>query len=124
LLGSGYRDSDLVFARENGDPVHPDYFSQTFDRTVKRLGLPKIRLHDLRHTHATLGLKAGVPIKVMSDRLGHATTAFTMDVYTHAIPAVEHEAAEQIADLVFGLGQVEEDDEPEADESTSPETGE
>jgi hypothetical protein len=36
---------DLVFARENGDPVHPDYFSQTFDRTVKRLGLPKIRLH-------------------------------------------------------------------------------
>jgi integrase len=105
VLGAGYRNQDLVFARENGDPVHPDYFSQTFDRTVKRLGLPKIRLHDLRHTHATLGLKAGVPIKVMSDRLGHATTAFTMDIYTHAIPAIEHEAAEQIADLVFGGSQ-------------------
>lgn len=105
MLGAGYRKQDLVFARENGDPVHPDYFSQTFDRTVKRLGLPKIRLHDLRHTHATLGLKAGVPIKVMSDRLGHATTAFTMDIYTHAIPAIEHEAAEQIADLVFGGSQ-------------------
>ena len=91
-----------MFAREDGDPVHPDYFSQTFDRTVKRLGLPKIRLHDLRHTHATLGLAAGVPIKVMSDRLGHATTAFTMDVYMHAIPANEEAAAEQIADLVFG----------------------
>lgn len=101
-VGTGYRNQDLVFAREDGDPTHPDYFSQTFDRTVKRLGLPKIRLHDLRHTHATLGLQAGIPIKVMSDRLGHATTAFTMDVYTHAIPAVEHEAAEQIADLVFG----------------------
>ena len=101
-LGRGYRNQDLVFARENGDPVHPDYFSQTFDRTVKRLKLPKIRLHDLRHTHATLGLKAGVPIKVISDRLGHATTAFTMDIYTHAIPAIEHDAAEQIADLVFG----------------------
>jgi integrase len=116
VLGAGYRDQDLVFARENGDAVHPDYFSQTFDRTVKRLGLPKIRLHDLRHTHATLGLKAGVPIKVMSDRLGHATTAFTMDIYTHAIPAIEHEAAEQIADLVFGIGSVEDDDKPEANE--------
>lgn len=101
-VGAGYRNQDLVFAREDGDPTHPDYFSQTFDRTVRRLGLPKIRLHDLRHTHATLGLQAGIPIKVMSDRLGHATTAFTMDVYTHAIPAVEHEAAEQIADLLWG----------------------
>lgn len=111
-LGRGYHNQDLVFARENGDPVHPDYFSQTFDRTVKRLKLPKIRLHDLRHTHATLGLKAGVPIKVISDRLGHATTAFTMDIYTHAIPAIEHDAAEQIADIVFG-----DTDEPQGDGS-------
>ena len=58
-------DHGLVFAREDGDPVHPDYFSQTFDRTVKRLKLPKIRLHDLRHTHATLGLAAGVHVKVI-----------------------------------------------------------
>jgi integrase len=102
LLGDGYVDNDLVFAREDGSPVHPDYFSKTFDRTVKRLKLPKIRLHDLRHTHATLGLAAGVHVKVMSDRLGHATTAFTQDVYMHAIPAVEDDAANQIADLVFG----------------------
>lgn len=123
VLGAGYRNQDLVFARENGDPVHPDYFSQTFDRTVRRLGLPKIRLHDLRHTHATLGLKAGVPIKVMSDRLGHATTAFTMDIYTHAIPAIEHEAAEQIADLVFGAGNDtdhDEDDDGDDDFSNDP----
>lgn len=105
LLGAGYRDQDLVFTRENGSPVHPDYFSQTFDRAVKRLKLPKIRLHDLRHTHATLGLGAGVPIKVMSDRLGHATTAFTMDIYMHAIPAIENDAADQIADLMFGSGE-------------------
>ncbi len=102
LLGAGYNDHDLVFAREDGAPVHPDYFSQTFDRTVKRLELPKIRLHDLRHTHATLGLAAGVDAKVMSDRLGHATSAFTQDVYMHAIPAVEESAADQIAGLVFG----------------------
>jgi integrase len=102
LVGAAYENNDLVFAREDGRPVHPDYFSQTFDRTVKRLGLPKIRLHDLRHTHATLGLAAGVPVKVISDRLGHATSSFTQDVYMHAIPAVEEEAAAQIAHLVFG----------------------
>ena len=111
LLGDGYHEQDLVFAREDGAPVHPDYFSQTFDRTVKRLGLPKIRLHDLRHTHATLGLAAGVDAKVMSDRLGHATSAFTQDIYMHAIPAKEEAAAEQIADLVFGN---------DADEAPSP----
>jgi hypothetical protein len=60
----------------------------------------------------------------MSDRLGHATTAFTMDIYTHAIPAIEHEAAEQIADLVFGIGSIEGDDKPEADEPKSPDTDE
>jgi integrase len=103
LLGDGYIDNGLVFAREDGNPIHPDYFSQTFNRTVRRLKLPRIRLHDLRHTHATLGLAAGVHVKVMSDRLGHATTAFTQDVYIHAIPAVEDDAADQIAGLVFGI---------------------
>lgn len=115
LLGAGYRDEDLVFAREDGSPIHPDYFSQSFDRAVKRLKLPKIRLHDLRHTHATLGLGAGVPIKVMSDRLGHATTAFTMDIYMHAIPAIEDDAADQIADLMFGIGDNSEDDDDDSD---------
>ncbi|MDP8954159.1 MAG: site-specific integrase, partial [Actinomycetota bacterium] len=101
-IGNGYEDHGLVFARESGEPVHPDSFSQTFERTVRRLGLPKIRLHDLRHTHASLGLAAGVPVKLMSERLGHATAAFTQDVYMHAIPALEEAAANQIAELVFG----------------------
>lgn len=101
-LGSGYRDHGLVFVREDGSPVHPDYFSQSFDRAVARLGLPKIRLHDLRHTHATLGLAAGIPAKLMSERLGHSTVAFTQDVYMHAIPRMEEAAAEQLADLLFG----------------------
>ena len=91
----------LVFGRPDGRPHHPDYVSQTFERTVARLGLPRIRLHDLRHTHATLGLAAGIPTKVMSDRLGHATTAFTQDVYMHAIPPLEADAAERIAAMIF-----------------------
>ena len=112
LLGASYHHQGLVFAREDGAPVHPDYFSQTFDRTVKRLGLPNIGLHDLRHTHATLGLAAGVHVKVISDRLGHATTSFTQDVYMHAIPAVEEDAADQIAHIVFkGTSGPEQSDE-------------
>ena len=65
-------------------------------------GLPRIRLHDLRHTHATLALAAGIHPKVVSERLGHSTVAFTMDVYSHAIPSMEAEAAEAIANLVRG----------------------
>ena len=101
LLGLSVGEDDRVFAREDGQPIHPDLFSQTFDRAVARLDIPRIRLHDLRHTHATLGLAAGVQPKVMSERLGHATVVFTQDVYVHAIPEREEEAATTIADLIF-----------------------
>jgi integrase len=57
--------------------------------------------HDLRHTHATLALAAGIHAKVVSERLGHATVSFTLDVYSHAIPALQGEAAAKIAGLVF-----------------------
>ena len=100
-LGVSREDADLVFAREDGQPIHPDLFSQIFDRAVARLDVPRIRLHDLRHTHATLGLAAGVPPKVMSERLGHATVAFTQDVYVNVIPEREEEAATTIASLIF-----------------------
>ena len=103
-LGEAYQDQGLVFCREDGTPVHPDRFTQMFDKHVKASGLPRIRLHDLRHTHATLALAAGIHPKVMSERLGHSTVAFTMDVYSHAIPSMEAEAAETIASLVRGSG--------------------
>jgi integrase len=101
-IGASYRDHDLVIARVDGEPYHPDYVTQAFERVLLRLGLPRIRFHDLRHTHATLGLAAGVPAKIMSDRLGHATVAFTQDIYMHAIPAMKTEAADRIAGLIFG----------------------
>lgn len=101
-LGETYEDHGLVFARPEGTPIHPDLFSQTFDRTVARSGLPVIRLHDLRHGHASLLLKSGVPVKVVSERLGHATPAFTMTVYQHVLPGMQAEAATTFANLVFG----------------------
>jgi integrase len=95
-------DSGFVFARPDGSPIHPDYFSQTFDRLLAKLDLPRIRLHDLRHTHATLLIKAGVPVKVVSERLGHASVAFTMQVYQHVLPGMQADAAATFGDLVFG----------------------
>jgi integrase len=101
-VGEGWREHGLVFSRPDGSPIHPDYFQQTFDRAVASSGLPVIRLHDLRHTHASLLLAAGVPVKVVSERLGHANPAFTMSVYQHVIPGMGAEAADRFAMLVFG----------------------
>ena len=99
--GADYQDRDLVFASPTGQAIHPDLFSQTFERTVKRVGLRRVRLHDLRHTYATLALRAGVDAKTVSMRLGHSTVAFTLDVYTKAVPQLDQEAADKIARLIF-----------------------
>jgi integrase len=76
--------------------------SLLFKRHVYEVGLRPIRLHDLRHTHATLALQAGVSAKVMQERLGHSSVAVTLDIYSHAIPEVHQSAADTIANLVFG----------------------
>ncbi len=93
-------DCGLVFTREDGSALRPDYVSHLFGTLVERAELPRIRLHDLRHTNASLALAAGVPLKVVSQRLGHSTTAITSDLYTHVIPAVARDAADRIARLV------------------------
>ena len=102
VFGGGWPDHDLVFTGEDGEPVHPDHLSWAFNRHVKQADLPRIRLHDLRHTHASLALAAGIHPKVVSERLGHATVSITLDIYSHAIPALQEEAAEKVAALVFG----------------------
>lgn len=68
---------------------------------AKAAKLPRIRFHDLRHTHATLALAAGVHPKVVSERLGHASITITLDTYSHAIPAMPETAAALVASLVF-----------------------
>lgn len=101
LWGDAYEDEDLVFAKENGTPLHPDSFSDAFFRHANAAGLPRIRFHDLRHTHATLALAAGIHPKVVSERLGHASITITLDTYSHAIPAMQETAASLVASLVF-----------------------
>ncbi len=101
--GDKWTDTRLVFTKENGEAWHPEVVSRFFRAAVKRSRLPVIRLHDLRHTHATLALRASIHPKVVSERLGHATIAITLDTYSHAIPAMQEEAAVRIAELVFAI---------------------
>jgi integrase len=95
-------DSGLVFTMPDGSPIHPNRFSLWFRTRARAANLPTIRLHDMRHSYATAGLAAGVPPKVMSERLGHATVAFTLDTYTSALPALDKSAAEVVAGLILG----------------------
>jgi len=102
LLGADYVDGGLVFARPDGRPQHPEHFSMAFDRRVARHRLPRIRLHDLRHSWATLALSAGVDVKIVSERLGHASAKITWDIYQHVTPTMQADAAETVARLIFG----------------------
>lgn len=101
-FGADYDDRDLVVCAEDGCPIHPQSFSQAFGRAVEQAGLRRLRLHDLRHTHATIAVKAGVPVKVISERLGHESPAFTLKQYAHVMPGMQAEAAELIAAVVAG----------------------
>lgn len=98
--GAAWEDYDLVFATELGTPVQPSNFGRTFRAVVKRAGVTYIRPHDMRHTHATLLLTNGTHTKVVSERLGHASSAFTMDVYSHVLPDMQREAADQLDGLL------------------------
>jgi len=100
-----YQDNDLVFPRPDGRPFHPEAFSKTFDRRLRQdsyADLPTIRLHDLRHTWATLALEAGVDVAVVSKRLGHSSPVVTWQTYQHVRQGMQTDAAERVADAIFG----------------------
>jgi integrase len=99
--GGKWKDTGHLFTREDGEPYHPERVSKLFRRAAAQAGLPRIRLHDLRHTYATLALAAGIHPKVVSERLGHASIAITLDTYSHAVPALSEEAASRVAALVL-----------------------
>jgi integrase len=98
--GAAWRDTGFVFTDELGQMLRPEAVSRAFRGAAARAELPRIRLHDLRHTSASLALSAGVPLKVVSDRLGHSTIAITANLYTHVSPVVAQGAADAIAGSV------------------------
>jgi integrase len=95
----------LVFTNLEGGPVRPDSgISKRFDRLVSKTDLPRIRLHDLRHTHCAHLIAAGADLKAISVRLGHASVSFTLDRYGHLLPGQQAEAAARVAAMVDGAG--------------------
>jgi integrase len=100
-----WTDSGRVFTREDGTPLRPAWISVRFGTVAARAGLPPIRFHDLRHGAASMLLAAGVEPKVISQMLGHATVAFTMDVYTEVAEELAEAAAEAIAAFIPRRGQ-------------------
>lgn len=105
LLGAAYEDHDLVFCQANGKPLHAGNLARgDFRRIAKRAGLPRIRFHDLRHAHATQLLRQGTHPKVVQERLGHSTPAFTLAVYSHVLPGLQEEAARRLEATLLGTG--------------------
>jgi integrase len=88
-----------AFTDGDGEPVHPHAVHQSFHRIVRNARITPIRFHDLRHTHASLLIKEGVPVKVVSERLGHAHIALTIQTYQHLLPGMQDDAADTVERL-------------------------
>jgi integrase len=98
--GEDYADTAKVFTRENGDPLHPDMVTDTFERLAFAAGLPPVQLHGLRHGHASYALAAGVDIKVVQKRLGHSSSTLTRDTYTTVLDDLARSAADTVAAMI------------------------
>jgi integrase len=98
--GAAYQDAGLVFARANGNSLHPDFVTKHFNLLVAKSRLSRIRLHDLRHTHASLLLAQGAHLKTVSERLGHSSIVLTLDTYSHVSPAMDQGVAATIHRLL------------------------
>jgi integrase len=99
--GEAWLDSGHVFTREDGSPLHPEYLSTVFETHTRRAGLRRIRLHDTRHTRATLALQAGEKTEVVSRWLRHASVSITQDIYQHVLPSMIAETGERLDEIVF-----------------------
>lgn len=106
--GSAYENKDnLVFTNELGDHIGVEAVLLAFKRRVSAIGLPQMRFHDLRHTYATLSIQNGDDIKTVSESLGHATVAFTLDVYGHVTDKMRKDSADRMQAFFDSLGGVE-----------------
>jgi integrase len=102
MVGTGYRDNDLVFAKPDGEALDPGSVAKMFERRSLKSGLPRVRFHDLRHGHAAHLIAAGRPALEVSRRLGHASVAFTLSHYGHLFESAGTEAAAAVSAMVDG----------------------
>jgi integrase len=99
-LGPDYQDNDLICAKDNGEPWEPSRFSTAFREFQDTLEQPRIRLHDLRHGHCTHLLRAGQPLKLVSERMGHSTISITADLYGHILEGQDRLAANVLDEVM------------------------
>jgi integrase len=104
--GLGKDESGYVFTNELGEPLSPKWISDRFEDLVKAAGLPRIRLHDTRHTAASLMVAAGVPAKVVQEMLGHSHVSITLALYAHVTPAMGREAGAALSAALLGTSPV------------------
>jgi integrase len=95
--GPAYEANGYLVANELGEPLFPDTISDWFDDKVEAAKLPRIRLHDCRHTAASLLLATGVPVKVVAELLGHSSPTITLSIYAHVMPGMAEEAGEALS---------------------------
>ena len=95
-----WNETGYIFTTEDGQPLDPHRISKAFERHLHAAALPRIPLHGLRHTYATLALSSGVNPRIVSGRLGHSTVALTLDIYSHVLPQADQDAADRIAALI------------------------
>jgi integrase len=100
--GELWHESDDLFTDEVGRPIHPDRFTKQFVQVVESSGIERLTPHGLRHTHATIALRANQSPKVVSERLGHSSVYTTLDIYSHVTPVMEQDLADAVARLVDG----------------------
>lgn len=93
-------EQDQIFQTQSGGPINSDYLGRVMKKILAEANLPLIRLYDLRHSAASLALAAGVPAKIISEQLGHASTAFTLQTYTHLLPHMQAEAVQRVENLL------------------------
>lgn len=101
--GPLWQDNNLVFAKEDGQPINPNGFTRRFRRLIERLGIKGKRFHDLRHTFASLLILAGEDILRVSEFLGHAKAGFTLNTYSHVLPGKKRDTAKKINNIIEGL---------------------
>jgi len=100
ILAKPLTEDDLVFAHPDGTPLDPSTVTHRFGKVVRKAGLGHLRLHDLRHSYASLMLAAGVNVKAISQSMGHANIGITLDTYAHLLPGMGRSAAERFDKLL------------------------
>ena len=112
MLGGSLKDDDLVFSNPEGKPLLPNTVTHAWNKLVRRIGIKPIRLHDARHSHASIMLKQGTHPKIVQERLGHASIQVTLDTYSHVTPSPQEAAAtrfdEAFTTMYNKLGAVKE----------------